>query len=300
MDEENGETVPGQINELNEAAVPPLDGTLPIASKVEPPKELLDRVKELEEQQQNLPSAVPLNDDEFNGRKRKRRLLFGAGASVLFAIAIILAIVLGVTMRRTKSNRAVPTTLAEPPTPTPTSGDFASLKSLIESVSFDGGAALANRTSPQSKALAWLERNENLQEYPDWRRIQRYVLAVFYYSTNGDEWTDSTGWLSDQDECEWLTFSFEDVCNNDGVFLELAMVDNYLDGTMPVELALLSDSLCKCIHFGPVCCSGRRLIGRRLIPFLLELVTLATHKTMMRGSIPTELGLLTNLGEYLV
>lgn len=40
------------------------------------------------------------------------------------------------------------------------------------------------------------------------------------------------------------------------VFLELAMVDNNLDGTMPVELALLSDSLCKCIHFGPVCCFG--------------------------------------------
>jgi hypothetical protein len=89
-----------------------------------------------------------------------------------------------------------------------------------------------------------------------YRNIQIGEGFNVFYSTSGDKWMDCTGWLSDQDECEWLSFSFDDVCNNDDCFLELAMVDNNLDGTMPVELALLSDSLCKCIHFGPVCCFG--------------------------------------------
>jgi hypothetical protein len=129
-----------------------------------------------------------------------------------FVITIIFTIVLGVTMKRTKSNPAVPTMLAESPTPTPTLGDFALLESLIESILFHGGTALANCTSPQSKALAWLEWNENLQEYPDWRRIQCILLNQWR------KWMDCTGWLSDQDECEWLSFSFDDVCNNDDCF----------------------------------------------------------------------------------
>jgi hypothetical protein len=56
---------------------------------------------------------------------------------------------------------------------------------------------------PQSKALAWLAGNKNLEEYPDWQRIQHYVLVVFYYSTNRDEWADNTGWLLNGDECLW-------------------------------------------------------------------------------------------------
>ncbi len=60
------------------AAAPPLDETIyiPIASKVEPPKELLDRVKELEEQQQNLPSPFDGQDwfvDRGHGKGQKDR-----------------------------------------------------------------------------------------------------------------------------------------------------------------------------------------------------------------------------------
>jgi hypothetical protein len=49
------------------------DEALPIVSQVEPPKELLDRVRELEEKHQNLPSAVPVDQEEVNKRQKSQR-----------------------------------------------------------------------------------------------------------------------------------------------------------------------------------------------------------------------------------
>ena len=122
--------------------------------------------------------------------------------------------------------------------------DAAALQSLVLLVSFDGGAALSDPASPQSKALAWLARNENLEKYPGWQKIQCYVLAVFYYSMIGEEWTTSTDWLLDKDECKWASFAVDPVCNEAGAFLELISSNN-LRGTIPVELGLLSDSIRK-------------------------------------------------------
>lgn len=131
-------------------------------------------------------------------------------------------------------------------TPSPTiSQEFVSLQTLIESVSLDGGVALSDPSSPQYKALVWLSQNTLLEEYPDWRRLQRYVLAVVYYSTNGDDWKDKTRWLSDENECTWANFAQEGLCNDDGVLNEFAMQKNNLNGTIPVELVLMSDLLCK-------------------------------------------------------
>lgn len=55
------------------------------------------------------------------------------------------------------------------PTLSPMTLDFAVLQQLIESVSFDEGAALEDTDLPQYKALTWLEGNANLDEYPDWK-----------------------------------------------------------------------------------------------------------------------------------
>jgi hypothetical protein len=40
---------------------------------------------------------------------------------------------------------------------------------------------------------------------------QRYGLTAFYYSTQGAEWTDNTGWLGEGDQCTW----FGVTCGND-------------------------------------------------------------------------------------
>lgn len=219
------------------------DTFLPVASPVEPPPELLKRLRELEEQQQNpnLPTAIP-HDVEAEKKAARRKLWGMAAFSIL---VLIVGITLGVTLGQSNSSESAV------PTPSPTSVEFAALQALLESVSFDGGASLQEVSSPQYQALKWLEGNANLDDYPDWKRIQRFVLAVFYHSMNGDEWFDNTGWLSDDEECTWLTLTDVEMplCNEKGEYYSLALLENNLEGTIPIELALLSDSLCKLVLY---------------------------------------------------
>lgn len=218
------------------------DDPLPIASEVQTPPELLHRLQKLEEQQSNVPHAtrVDENDTVEKQRREKRRI----GIIVVSAVLIILAIVLGTVFgTRNKGNASMD------PAPSPTlSSESEAVKDLIESVSLDGGVALQNASSPQSMALEWLQGdNANATDtYTDWRLIQRYVLAVLYFSTNGDNWDDSTNWLSSKNECTWFTSSSEPLCNEtNGRYLRVVLSENDLSGTVPVELALLSDSLRK-------------------------------------------------------
>ena len=62
------------------------------------------------------------------------------------------------------------------------------LLNLITAASFDGGTSVRIPGTPQYKALNWLAGNVNLDTFSDERKIQRYSLATFYYSTSGEDW----------------------------------------------------------------------------------------------------------------
>jgi len=62
--------------------------------------------------------------------------------------------------------------------------------------------------------------------------IQRYVAAVFYYSTGGDDWENSGNYLSSEDECNWDGIS----CNDDNLITSIIHNRNNLVGTLPEEL----------------------------------------------------------------
>jgi hypothetical protein len=231
-----------------EAPPPDRDGddvtALPVASQVAPPQELLERVQKLEDKQLISGEAIPVDMDEKRrleaAKRRKQRWLVVGCVVAVFAI---LGIVLGMTLGRKSS--ASPNSGTAEPTPSPTSESFVSLKAFIESVSLDGGAALSDPLAPQYRALAWLDSNENLEDYPEWKIIQRYTLAVFYYSTSGENWTVSDSWLTDEDECTWVSDASSPVCDGNGAFLRLVLYDKNLVGQLPLELALLSNSLRK-------------------------------------------------------
>jgi hypothetical protein len=92
-------------------------------SQVELPKELLDWVRELEEKHQNLPSAVPLNQEELISKKK------WGGGSVLVGVLCIVGLVLGITLG---GDKTVANTVPQPTTTSPTIQEFVSLNSLIE------------------------------------------------------------------------------------------------------------------------------------------------------------------------
>jgi hypothetical protein len=210
--------------------------------------DILDQIEELERideeviEAQVTPEVV---DTPFFAKRSTR------GSAACVVLTVIVAVAVGVTVggRDSPSPPPSPSPSSAPsfaPSLAPTSVEFSDLYDKIANASLDGGAALSDPSSPQYKSVRWLSDNANLTKYSDAQKIQRYILAVLYYSTNGDDWLRNDTWLSDDDECTWFVKS--SVFCQFGLTLDrvntLDLSDNNLVGTLPaLELALLSDSL---------------------------------------------------------
>ena len=91
--------------------------------------------------------------------------------------------------------------------------------------SFSDLSKINQNGSPQKKALNWLLQKDGFSVCPDQTLhvVQRYILAVVYFATDGDNWTkcnrgdnncfgvDATGtrtdyesYLSSSDVCTWF------------------------------------------------------------------------------------------------
>ncbi len=109
--------------------------------------------------------------------------------------------------------------------------------------------ALDTEGTPQNEAFQWIVGGDPSYLCPnDPMLSQRYSLAVFYYSTNGNRWTQceapvdasdeeqveeanqrcdleplpdsgSNAWLTPGSECDWAGV----VCNDDGIIEQLDM-----------------------------------------------------------------------------
>lgn len=243
------ETVTGNSSALLSRAT----ADLPVATPVVPTTpEDLEQCRQAQErrrqehQLQGIQHAVPHDEEAERAKERKesRRQLCVMAVWVV-SLALVIGLAVGLTTNSTLSSPAG----NEPvdPTPSPSTLDFVELKDLIISVSFDGGASLEDIESPQFQSLKWLENNTYLDDYPDWKRIQRYALGVLYHGTGGEEWFRNEGWMTDIDECDWYSQYQEysiplDVCI-DGRYAVLRLQKIAMKGMIPAELALLSDAL---------------------------------------------------------
>jgi hypothetical protein len=206
---------------------------------------------------------------------------------VAIAIALILVVVAIIV------SSVVTTSLSK----SPTSAVSPDLIQLLSSVSPDGGTALRTSSTPQNTALIWLANNTNLETYSAEKKIQRYILAVLYYSTSGDNWNRNTAWITDVDECDWYNLADTSFCDVNGTVVELDFYDldteigNNLVGTIPNELALLSNSL------EELTLANNSLTG--FIPSevgrLTQLTSLSLLGNSLRGTIPNEITSLTLL-----
>jgi hypothetical protein len=97
--------------------------------------------------------------------------------------------------------------------------------------------AQTNASSPQAKALSWLQADSDYEIY---RLNQRYALGVLYYSMNGDLRNSSLGWMSNSSECEWNTGGGS-YCDELSRLLHLDFSPVMLTGSIPRELELLTD-----------------------------------------------------------
>lgn len=184
-----------------------------------------------------------------------------------------------------------PTYTAAPSMPTVSQDLF----DYLVSISPDGGVALHNKTSPQYLAFLWLAGNEGLANYSPMRLRQRYTLATFYYSTNGDQWNVRTNWLTNENECNWFSRAmFQTICGPNSEFQRLELSYNNLDGVIPPELSLLSDTLQNMsLSGGPT----RYLTGSipTYIGRLSNLWNLRLWNNRLSGTVITEIGTLSKL-----
>lgn len=163
------------------------------------------------------------------------------------------------------------------------------LSTILKPNLSDGGKALDDDTSPQADALDWLSKNPLIHTYDEQKLFTRFTLATFYYSTDGDNWTTNHLWLTDLDECLWYTSSFENPCTEQG-FSRLVLTDNNLQGSIPQELSLLSNSLVNLDVDGTFTGSIPFNIGD-----LAQLTSLRLSGRVLSGKIPDSLYTLSNL-----
>ncbi|CAB9507340.1 leucine rich repeat [Seminavis robusta] len=139
---------------------------------------------------------------------------------------------------------------------------------------FSQRAIERNPESPQAFAWEWLQADNDMNDYPLSRQLQRYALAAFYFSTSGPRWRDNSHWLNvSVSECHWKSDGNAigtGFCVNEttrfAMVTSLMLSANGLSGTIPPEISLLT-----------------------------ELRVISLGNNAVDGSIPSELGLLTNL-----
>lgn len=196
---------------------------------------------------------------------------------------------------------AGPVELSPPPSPSaspsqsgketkpPTTSNYTELLELLSSWSEDGARRLQTPGTPQRLAFDWLSQESSIASYSDRKKFQRYSLATFFYSTNGSNWTESDGWLSEADECGWFSRSSRiPVCDATGSVRNLDLGFNSVGGTLPPELALLSD-------LSRLELSGRTsvLIGGTIPPEfgqLSRLISVDLSGNEFSGTIPNQIG----------
>jgi hypothetical protein len=109
------------------------------------------------------------------------------------ALLILAAILVSVLVTQLKSN---------PPSPSPTSEPL-SLSALQNILANYTHVDLTDPNTPQVQALTWLDSEQLSSTTPVSTLLTRFVLAAFYYATNGPRWDVQYNFLSPQDVCSW-------------------------------------------------------------------------------------------------
>lgn len=161
-----------------------------------------------------------------------------------------------------------------------------------------------------------------------------HALIALYNSTDGDNWLNNTGWLVDEDVCNWFGIICDLNDNVTQIFLfsnnlngtippeigdlanltDLALVDNSLSGTIPSEVGNLSNlialgltannlsdtipaSIWNLTNLQGLLLERNNLTGTILpeIGNLVNLIELRLNSNDLSGTIPNEIGSLTQL-----
>ena len=164
----------------------------------------------------------------------------------------------------------------------------------------------------RQEAMCWWIKdlqNTVTEDDLDDTKVQRYLLALLYFSTDGDNWSNNKNWLGKESVCFWYGIT----CVSSAV-TEINLALNELKATIPSELGQfqflkalslyhnsLSGSfpigLANAINLETMDLSSNDFVGRisSNIKQLQELKFVDLSFNLFSSSIPTEVGMLSSL-----
>jgi hypothetical protein len=187
-----------------------------------------ERERQRAEQEGEIPEAEIVTEKQNCNTRDK--IWSVVAVILLVTVAVVLGTVLPPQIKANSNQTTDPATPSQQEV-------IQELESLLIPVTFDNGTALRTASSPQNKALIWLSNNTDINSYSNATKIQRYALATLFYCTNGNSWFSKSDWRSNRDECYWDYV----VCDENHSLETLDLSSNNLFGTIPNELALLSN-----------------------------------------------------------
>ena len=215
---------------------------------------------------------------------------------------------------------SVPTTTrTSSPTSSQTEPIFEVVKSLLVAIDPTLEASLNDPSSDSYESLQWLSEDPSVLSYSESKIIQRFALALFFLSTDGNAWTRSDNWFTYTDECQWYTTSTgNQSCNPDGIFVNLELELNNIGGTLPDQISLLSslqrfdltrngsqnavagelpDGVGSLANLQELSLAGNQLSGRlpETLGQMSSLQVLDLQNNLLTGSIPSSVGFLSEL-----
>lgn len=161
---------------------------------------------------------------------------------------------------------------------------------------------LLTDTTTAYQARQWLDQQDALLLCPTSSVVvtQRYVLALFYFQLNGDEWyncraatakvagscTDGQPWLDVSHECDWYGVQCDDA-----TVTKLTLKANNLSGVLPNEI-------CDLIQLQGLSLDHNLYIGGTIpegIGKLSQLTYIELDENFLGGTIPTAIYQMTQL-----
>ena len=162
--------------------------------------------------------------------------------SVAIIIVLVVAIIVPLYFTVLKSD---PLDISDAPSNMPSSAPSQAPTSVLYHDYFNKLSEISDPkllmtpNTAQYRAIRWLYHDDpaDLRNISDARLFQRYIAAVFYYSTSqgrgwyecypGDRKCTKTEWLSLSDECEWYGFT---KCDENG------FVTRFIIGKLPYDI----------------------------------------------------------------
>lgn len=181
------------------------------------------------------------------------------------------------------------------------SGRAGDISKIIVEMGVTPGEVLNDKDSIQYQALQWVA-NKDPAELPADKfsaLVERYILAVFYYSSNPAEWTHSDNWMTGTGHCAWYGIECvprDDPTQDSGIarsyddnaaITGITLSSNNLVGTLPPELGKLSNTLN--LDFGDNYLTGEFPEMHENLKYLL------IPNNGMQGSFPPHFKKLANL-----